>query len=174
MKYFEWEGKKYLLEYAWSWAGKPRLIDVSAEDLSTLTVGDHVTLAGDYLGQEAVPLVWGDVDYFIGEDGSLNLITLDAGNGIMLKRIPASPVSVGEIAKDQLSIYPNPTSNMLYVSHPAGVSKVEIINVTGALVKSLNNVSAEGINVSGLNTGVYFVQVTTNDKTVVVSKFMKK
>ena len=79
-----------------------------------------------------------------------------------------------ETKKNQLRIYINPANNMLYVSHPAGVSKVDIISVTGAAVKSASKVSEEGINISDLNKGVYFVKVTTKEKTVAVSKFIKQ
>jgi hypothetical protein len=172
-KYFEWESKKYLVEWNFVWADHNRLIDVTADDLSTLTA-DNWSETGIYLGQAPNPERYGDVDYFIADDGSLNIVTLVTNNGIRLDRYAGTGTAIAKVTKDQLSIYPNPASNRLFVSSKAGASKVEIISVAGAVVKTVSNVSAEAINVSDLKTGIYFVKVTSNDGTVGVSKFMKK
>lgn len=172
-KYLEWGGKKYLFLYSWIWSGKQRLIDVSADDLSTLTEAD-VTSAGAYLGQVDMDSKWGDVDYFIDEDGSLNLVTLDTGNGIMLKRIPSIAVSAQQVANDKVSIYPNPASTVLNISHPEGVQQVDVLSVTGAVIKSVSNLSSQEFSIDDLTSGVYFLRVTTNENSVVVSKFIKK
>lgn len=171
-KYFEWDNKKYLYVYSWHWADHCRLIDVSAEDISTLTVDDWQEV-GTYLGQQADELKWGDVDYFIGEDGVLNLVTLVSSNGIRLDRLQPTGTSAKELTQNQLRIYPNPTKDFLNITHSEGVSKVEIISLAGVVVKSVNNLSQERVDVSMLNSGVYFVKVATRNNTVSVSKFIK-
>ena len=172
-KYFEWDGKKYLYVYSWHWADHCRLVDVSGGDPSAITVADQKEI-GTYLGQIDHPLRWGDVDYFIAEDGSLNLVTLASGNGIRLDRIEATGTSAKELKKNELRIYPNPTKDFLNIKHSEGVSKVEIINMAGVVVKSIDNLDQERVDVSMLNSGVYFVKVASKEKTVTVSKFIKK
>ena len=170
IKYLEWDGKKYLFEFAWSWSSRQCLIDVSAEDLSTLTTVDRI-MVGANLGQVANALIWGDVDYFIGVDGALNLVTLESKNGIMLTRFPGT-TSTKDLKKNELLIYPNITKDFLNIKHSEGVSKVEIINMAGVVVKSIDNLEQERVDVSMLNSGIYFVKVVTKEKTTAVSKFV--
>jgi len=171
-KYFEWGEKKYLYVYSWHWADHCRLIDVSGEDPSALTLENQQEI-GDYLGQIDHPFRWGDVDYFIAEDGSLNLVTLVSSNGIRLDRIEATGTLAKELKKNELRIYPNPTKKFLNIKHSGGVSKVEIINMAGIVVKTFTNLDQERVDVSMLNSGVYFVKVASKEKTISVSKFMK-
>ncbi|MEN8225439.1 MAG: T9SS type A sorting domain-containing protein [Bacteroidota bacterium] len=67
-----------------------------------------------------------------------------------------------EIALNNVSMYPNPASSILTITEAQG-STVDIINITGQIVKS---VIIEGeistIDVSLLNSGIYFVRITHN------------
>jgi hypothetical protein len=145
---------------------------MSGEDPSALTLENQQEI-GDYLGQIDHPFRWGDVDYFIAEDGSLNLVTLVSSNGIRLDRIEATGTLAKELKKNELRIYPNPTKKFLNIKHSGGVSKVEIINMAGIVVKTITNLDQERVDVSMLNSGVYFVKVASKEKTISVSKFMK-
>ena len=72
-----------------------------------------------------------------------------------------------------VSVYPNPAENNLYIRSKTTVSKVAVYNVLGAQVKEYGNVF-QSVNVSDLKTGVYNIMITdTNGKTV-TSVFMKK
>ena len=74
---------------------------------------------------------------------------------------------------DTFSLFPNPASNCLTIASAADVSKVEIYDVTGKMVMTVNAASENvTLNVSELNTGMYFVNVT-NQKGVQTSKFVK-
>ena len=50
---------------------------------------------------------------------------------------------------------------------------MEIINMAGIVVKTITNLDQERVDVSMLNSGVYFVKVASKEKTISVSKFMK-
>ena len=71
------------------------------------------------------------------------------------------------------SMYPNPANDYLTVANTADVSQVDIYDVTGKMVMTVN-VASENItlNVSDLNTGMYIINVT-NEKGVQTSKFVK-
>jgi len=62
-------------------------------------------------------------------------------------------------------IYPNPANSVLFISSEQNIANVEIYNSLGSLVLTINN-PVEGIDVSRLNNGVYFVNITINGKTV--------
>jgi uncharacterized repeat protein (TIGR01451 family) len=69
------------------------------------------------------------------------------------------PVGVIENDKPQLSMYPNPTSSAVTFSG-AAVQKVVIYDVLGQVVLN-RNITNNTLSLSGLNNGVYFVEMHT-------------
>jgi len=77
---------------------------------------------------------------------------------------PEATTGVKDVAALQVRVYPNPTSDVLYINTAAAA--VTIYDLTGRIVKSINYTNS-GINVSGLQKGTYLVEVATgNAKTV--------
>ena len=72
-----------------------------------------------------------------------------------------------------VSIYPNPANNVLNVT-ANGYNKMEIINFLGQVVinENVSNTNFE-VNVSNLNSGVYFVRLQGENGTI-TKKFVKK
>jgi len=72
-----------------------------------------------------------------------------------------------------ISIYPNPTTNKLNINHSEHFSIIEssIFDITGKLI-AFNNHQAT-IDVSKLNSGIYFIKVIT-DKGEFSQKFIKE
>lgn len=70
------------------------------------------------------------------------------------------------------AIYPNPATDVLNVISENAISKVEIFNIQGQLVKATNG-NVTSISVSDMNSGVYFVKVTTDNGTA-THKFIKE
>ena len=74
------------------------------------------------------------------------------------------------------SIYPNPANNVLNLSVKNGltVNEISIVDINGRTVKTINNAfnSEVEINVSDLTSGVYFLNVATENG-VAKSKFVK-
>ncbi|MBN2668256.1 MAG: T9SS type A sorting domain-containing protein [Bacteroidales bacterium] len=70
------------------------------------------------------------------------------------------------------AFYPNPVNDILNVSANK-VQSVEILDINGKTVKTLNNIKTDAqINVSDLKQGIYFVKSTNNNGTT-VSKLVK-
>lgn len=67
--------------------------------------------------------------------------------------------SIGDQYKDNLSFYPNPASNMIYLRN---AGQVDIFTLSGQLVYSTKGISVEKINVSSLKTGTYIVRLRNN------------
>ena len=75
-----------------------------------------------------------------------------------------------------LSVYPNPTGDQLFVTAEENIEAVTIYNVLGAMVCDEQNVMNNEqftMNVSDLNSGVYFVKVRTAN-TESVRRIVKK
>lgn len=75
-----------------------------------------------------------------------------------------STLSTQNSIENKIAVYPNPASEYLIVSGLEGVSKVEILSITGQLVQSLEFENEVRLNLN-LNTGMYLVKVTNNNQT---------
>jgi len=83
--------------------------------------------------------------------------------------LPASLVNVQDL---NVSLYPNPATASIQLT--AAADKVTFINISGRTVMSVQNVAAHStIDVSSLNTGLYFVKVDNSEGTV-LSRLIKK
>jgi len=74
---------------------------------------------------------------------------------------------------NSISIYPNPTSNVLNISNlnNIAINNISISDLNGRTIKNVNGVTS--VNVSDLNAGVYFVTIeTTEGKST--KKFIKE
>jgi uncharacterized repeat protein (TIGR01451 family) len=74
----------------------------------------------------------------------------------------------------QIQLYPNPVNEILHIQNNSAIiiESVEVYSITGQLLFSRRN-SAE-INMSQLNTGIYFVKLTTEEGIAVTKKVVKK
>ncbi|MGN0214466.1 MAG: DUF4465 domain-containing protein [Muribaculaceae bacterium] len=80
----------------------------------------------------------------------------------------SSPVE----SNGEVSVYPVPTSDVLYVSGIDEGAQVSIYSVNGQFVGNYNVVDHAPINVSALTSGVYVIQIVTQ-KGVVRKQFVK-
>lgn len=82
-------------------------------------------------------------------------------------------LNVPHIAFNNFTYHPNPVKNNLIISNDSVIDSIEITSVLGQRVKSIrvNELQAE-IDLSDLNTGMYFVKVTSEgqEKTVKILK----
>jgi len=67
-------------------------------------------------------------------------------------------------------IYPNPTQNNLFIESQQQIESIAIYTLQGQLIKKS---SKSNIDVSQLDAGLYFVQVTIEGKTI-IKKFIKE
>ena len=74
------------------------------------------------------------------------------------------------------NVYPNPVNDRLYIETEATIESVTIYTVTGAMVGQQTTVNGQqtlSIDVTNLNSGVYFVKVVTENGES-VQRFIKK
>jgi hypothetical protein len=69
------------------------------------------------------------------------------------------PVSSNEVVFNELTIYPNPTNDKLWIRNHAPLGKVVIFDVLGRFVKQTNTTEIEvTLDTSDLEKGIYFVK----------------
>jgi len=69
-----------------------------------------------------------------------------------------------------ISIYPNPVSEILYIQGLSNPTKISVYNMLGMLV--LSKTTSSEINVDNLQSGVYIVKIT-NEQKEMVTRFIK-
>jgi hypothetical protein len=79
-------------------------------------------------------------------------------------------VSTTDITKD-ISIYPNPVRDILYLQTDGKWTKAEIYDISGRIMRSVT-LDSQSIDVSGLDSGTYIIKLRNVDKSGNV-KFVK-
>ena len=74
-------------------------------------------------------------------------------------------LSVAESELNTIAIYPNPATDLVQVSgQVSDLAEVQIINTLGKVVYEKVGGISQGINVSGINTGMYIFMLNDNGK----------
>jgi len=78
-----------------------------------------------------------------------------------------------ELTKNNIDIFPNPTSNSFALS--VDITQVEIYTITGQLIKLFSNViSNQQLDITNLETGMYLIKTTDINGTSQTKKLIKK
>lgn len=76
--------------------------------------------------------------------------------------------------QNNISLYPNPTKERVYINTSIPIKQMTICNLLGQEIQKYNNLeTTSSINISGLNEGVYFVKIYT-EKVVLSKKIVVK
>lgn len=116
-------------------------------------------------GYGNVALNWTDVTSFTVSR------TDNVGTVFMFDNIVATneTLSANNFETENISVYPNPSKDFLYVENISNLKSVKIYNGLGQLVLDTNK---SEINVSGLNKGLYILSIST-DSGMVNKKIVK-
>jgi hypothetical protein len=87
-------------------------------------------------------------------NGCTNSKSFDVGNLTSIK-------DLGEVS--EISIFPNPTKGQITIQ-TSKVWSLEIYNLLGKRVKSINGIGESKVDLSNLNSGVYFMLVTIDEQ----------
>jgi len=113
----------------------------------------------------AIPAACGSYTYGQVEDYTVNITLTAAG-------LTAEHVTTSATKTLDFNLYPNPTESRLNVSLSDENATYEIVNYLGQEIKK-GKLNQDGIDVSDLNSGVYFLRVNSNQQSV-SKKFIKK
>ena len=100
--------------------------------------------------------------YVTAEDRSFNESTSS-------NSVSSSVLSVGEVTLKTFKVYPNPVSNILYISgHTSEIETIELYTVLGQKQIILFNKRNQSVNLESLKRGIYFLKI--NNQTIKVVK----
>ena len=91
---------------------------------------------------------------------------------VKIEVVPYIP-RMADTIEDELTIYPNPTDNILYISSNKEMALVEIYTSSGALALSVDDVTSF-LDVNNLTSGMYQLVCTFEDGSVLNKSFVKQ
>ncbi|HEY9123072.1 MAG TPA: alpha-amylase family glycosyl hydrolase [Bacteroidales bacterium] len=106
-------------------------------------------------------------------------VTPVAATGFIFEGLPQYATigirtAINSVDATKISIYPNPASDYINISSGSPIKSIDIYDINGRIVlKSVNIVDSESVNVSNLKSGLYFVNAYTSKGTI-KAKFLKK
>jgi len=116
---------------------------------------------------------WTENDQVVSENATYEFEVL---NDLLLTANFQTALSVSDESTSEFVIYPNPVSDLLYISHPSIQNfEISIFTLNGKLVvsKSVNQSNLSPIDLSSLPAGQYIFELKTSDQRF-SSKFIKK
>lgn len=111
-----------------------------------------------------------------GEDSSGELYIAGITSGTVYK-ITDSSLQTDEVIKENLSIYPTKVRDFITLKSNSGqkIIQIDIYNTEGRLILTQSITELElNLSVSGLEKGIYFLNVTTENGIMQSSKFIKQ
>ncbi len=130
---------------------------------------------------------------FMGSDQNPNLMCVQHDADFDPNNHPYNPIDLSGWNKDQtaqwstdcnaagikneasyndVTIYPNPLSDLVMIDNISDIHKIEVIDINGKTVKSFK--AQKELNLSELNSGIYVVRLRYNDNSVKLFKLIKK
>ena len=79
------------------------------------------------------------------------------------KTINQVPTDTDDIKID-IKIYPNPVQNELYIKSEEKIDRIDIINETGGLIKTIPSYDGSYINMSSMQRGMYIINIIINNQ----------
>jgi len=131
---------------------------------------------GNFLGQQ-------DIASLDETDIIISFVDLNGNSNrdILTKSYSGETISwyenLGTLSLNQntllnLSIYPNPTKNILKINSNTTISQIEIYNELGVVV--LSNLNKNNIDISTLDQGLYFIKVKDENDIYGIHKIIKE
>jgi len=106
-------------------------------------------------------------------DSSGKLVLAYSQGGLRVKRLEnAALLSVKDVKKSNIELYPNPVIDYVYVKGNGKITCAEVYNTAGQIIKPAFD--AEKINLSELQKGNYILKIKLNNESEYTQKILKK
>jgi photosystem II stability/assembly factor-like uncharacterized protein len=93
-------------------------------------------------------------------------------NGTILKYQQTVSINENSLSEGIIQIYPNPATSILYIDGVDNAAVAEIYDISGKLLFKKQLINSQ-VDISGLDKGMYFIRLTTQEGGV-VRKFIKE
>jgi hypothetical protein len=149
------------------WIGKAQVFEFKNNENKWKQLG------GDVQGYPASYVYFG-TSVSISADGKvLAAGAIPEGNtgNVYLFQQDDSLLSAYTTQKSNFSIYPNPTSDMLYIKSDKNIKFLSLYDLSGKLIFTTTN--QQKISLESTRKGIYILQTTFSDKTIISNKIIK-
>ena len=139
--------------------------DEAAGTVTLTGVGAHLGLAkvnnaGELMSPAAAPA---SITYPVVVDGNTMTVDIDFGGGFwhfVFEREITSSTSIVVAQEDLFSFFPNPASGQIQIRSDEVIDELTIHDITGKVLVMKNKPSSnETVDVSGLASGLYIIQI---------------
>jgi len=153
--------------------------DIAIDDYNNVVVTEYA----DYLSDGGISMfsnsIWTN---YVLTDGLVDVMTkrvefdensfawITTGGGVSKMDTDAS---IGLSFSSEVFVYPNPSTDKVFIDNSSGSFSYKIIDVDGRIVAAANDVDGNSINLNNIATGVYILNYNTNGKTF-SSKIIKE
>jgi hypothetical protein len=125
---------------------------------------------GGNIVDSTTPIVSG-VTYY----ASQTLNSCESSTRLAVTMTLGNCLGVDDFVKLQMSVYPNPTRDLVNVVSNQIIEKVEVINLLGqTLISKKSTLNEVSINLDNLPTATYILRVTSDNKTINIFKILKE
>ncbi len=91
-------------------------------------------------------------------------INLEPGEFRVFGNTPSESLSLNNQEFDEISIYPNPTKDKLFIKSQKSIKSIYVLSILGQVVETIKPNSFDIIlNLSKLRSGNYFIKISTDD-----------
>lgn len=97
---------------------------------------------------------------------------LTAANSTFTGDVRTVTLGNTELEKETITIFPNPATDFITINGITKVNVLRIYNMDGKIISTLRDTNS--VNISGLASGVYFLEINTDKTTQKRIKFIKK
>jgi hypothetical protein len=155
----------------------PNLLEGATIDIETYKPLDGIALTSDQNGEKSLKLPNGTYNITVTHpdyDDYSDVVTVN--NAPTSKEIVMSMATgIKNTVEESMIVFPNPASEILSIRAWQQVKRIKILNMGGAVVlDQQTNGQKSGINISGIPTGQYVVQLETNktttSKTIMIAR----
>ena len=86
-----------------------------------------------------------------------------------LVQLTINTLGINEPTNSIFRLYPNPTKDFLFLDSETNITKYSIYNTNGQIIKGQDfQISCEEINVTDLSPGIYYIKISSEEKTEVL------
>jgi len=138
--------------------------------LSPIPIEDNV------LRIKSVTLDGVDFTTFDAQTRTLNIAANQGGKfKVTFESIPQIPTAFKELATEQISIYPNPTTDRIQIDNTKDIKRIQMVDLAGKMMYSETNSgeSSLSIDMQAYNSGIYFVVLQNKVGQKVTKKVVK-
>ena len=118
---------------------------------------------------------WVDVDNPSRDFNTDNPRTIVVSTDVTYMAVFTDVVGIEDNGVPAISVFPNPTTNILNITSSETIAEIEFVNVMGQVVKRME-VNADNVvcDVNELKAGVYIVRISTASATLSQQRLIKK